>query len=100
MRGSWSGACLEDFRGLPDECLRVVWDPTTGVLLGQRVATIEVVMGWPSSLLLLLLRGLDGVVEESPPSRGCFCTCRGGVVVVVVGLLVWGQIERWVVGWL
>ena len=34
MRGSWSGAHLENFRGLPDEHLRVVWDPTTGVLLG------------------------------------------------------------------
>ena len=46
-------------------------------------------MGWPSSLLLLLLRGLDRVVEELPPSWGHFCTCRGGgVVVVVVGLLV------------
>ena len=78
MRGSWSGAHLENFRGLPDERLRVVWDPTTGVLLGRWVATIEVVTGWPSSLLLLLLRGLDGVVEELPPSWGRFCTCRGG----------------------
>ena len=78
MRRSWSGAHLENFRGLPDERLRVVWDPTAGVLLGRRVAAIEVVMGWPSSLLLLLLRGLDRVVEESPPSWGHFCTCWGG----------------------